>query len=121
MKKILATTAFALALVPAFAFAGTTFDPGADNASPTFDQAPVQVNPANAAAAAADAARYATVADGAVIGTHGSSPQTVLEYDPGAPSGTPAFVPTVILPGSQTLPAKPHYVPYADSGDLMGN
>ncbi len=120
MKKLFATTAFALALVPAFAYAGTTFDPGADNASPTFEQLPAQANPANAAAAAADAQRYATVADGAVIGTHGASPQTVLEYDPGAPSGTPAFVPTTILPGAKAAPAQQRYIPFADNGDVMG-
>lgn len=120
MKKTLFAAAFALALVPALASAATMFDPGADNASPTFVQVPAKVNPANAAAAAADAQRYATVADGAVIGTHGASPQTVLEYDPGAAEGTPAFVPTAILPGAKTLPAQQHYTPYADNSELMG-
>lgn len=122
MKKTLfAATAFALALVPALAnAASTSFDPGADNASPTFVEGPTQVNPANAAAAAADAQRYATVADGAVIGTHGASPSVVLQYDPGAASGTPAFVPTVILPGAKALPAQQNYKPYADNGDVMG-
>lgn len=121
MKKTLfAAAAFALALVPAIASAETAFDPGADNASPTFVQPPVQVNPANAAAAAADAQRYATVADGAVVGTHGGSPTTVLEYDPGAPDGVSAFRPTVILPGSKPLPAQQHYTPYADNSELIG-
>lgn len=120
MKKFLAAAAFAALLVPAFANAASTgFDPGADNASPTFVQAPTGVNPANAAAAAADAQRYATVADNAVVGTHGSSAQTVTEYDPGLASGTD-FVTKTILPGAKASVAPQKYTPYADNGDVMG-
>ena len=120
MKKFLTAAAFAVALVPAFANAASTFDPGADNASPTFVQAPAQVNSANAAAAAADAQRYATVADGAVVGTHGASPSTVTEYDPGADAGTD-FVTKTVLPGASAPIAQQRYIPYADNSDVIGN
>ncbi len=121
MKKFLAATAFAALLVPAFANAASTgFDPGADNASPTFVEAPTQVNPANAAAAAADAQRYATVADSAVVGTHGTSPQMVTEYDPGNGGGTD-FVTKPVVSGAKAPIATQHYIPFADNGDVMGN
>jgi len=120
MNKFLAAAAFAVALVPAFAnAASTSFDPGADNASPTFVQVPAQVNSANAAAAAADAARYNT-ASSAVIGTHGAAPTTVTEYDPGLASGTD-FVTKTILPGAVAPIAPQHYIPYADNSDVIGN
>ncbi|WP_370677735.1 hypothetical protein [Pleomorphomonas sp. PLEO] len=121
MNKFLTAAAFALVLVPAVAnAASTSFDPGADNASPTFVTAPAQVNSANAAAAAADAQRYATVADSAVVGTHGVSPSTVIEYDPGLASGTD-FVTKTILPGASTASAQQHYIPYAANSDVIGN
>jgi hypothetical protein len=121
MNKFLAAAAFAVALVPAIANAGQVFyDPSVETGSSPFVAAPTNVNPANAAAAAADAQRYATVADGAVIGTHGAAPQVVTEYDPGASSGDPAFVNKVILPGASAPIAKPHYIPYADNGDVIG-
>ena len=120
MKKFLTAAAFAVALVPAFANAASTFDPGADNASPTFVQAPAQVNSANAAAAAADAQRYATVASGAVIGTHGLSAQPAVEYDPGADAGT-NFVAKTVLPGASASIAQTQYIPYADNSDVIGN
>lgn len=121
MKKFLAATAFAALLVPAFAnAASTSFDPGADNASPTFVEAPAGVNPANAAAAAADAQRYATVADSAVVGTHGASATTVTEYDPGNGGGTD-LVAVPVVAGAKPTVAPMHYTPYADSSDLMGN
>lgn len=121
MKKFLAATAFAALLVPAFAnAASTSFDPGADNASPTFVQAPTAVNPANAAAAAADAQRYATAADGAVVGTHGAAAQTVSEFDPGNGGGT-NLVSTTVLPGAKATVAPMHYIPYAENSDVIGN
>lgn len=120
MNKFLLAAAFSLVLAPALANAASSFDPGADNASPTFVSAPVQSNSANAAAAAADAARYASASDGAVIGTHGASPRTVLEYDPGAAGGT-NFVAKTILPGASAPIPAPHYTPYADNSALMGN
>lgn len=120
MNKFLAAAAFAALLVPAVASAATTFDPGADNAGPTFVQAPAQVNPANAAAAAADAQRYQGVSGSAVIGTHGVAPQTVVEYDPGADAGTNLVTKTV-LPGAAAPIAQPRYIPYADNSDVIGN
>lgn len=121
MKKFLAATAFAALLVPAFANAASvTFDPGANNASPTFVQAPTAVNPANAAAAAADAQRYATVADGAVVGTHGAAPQTISEFDPGNGGGT-NMVTKKILPGATATVAPMQYIPYAENSDVIGN
>ncbi|WP_370673507.1 hypothetical protein [Pleomorphomonas sp. PLEO] len=121
MNKFLTAAVFALALVPAVANAATSFDPGADNASPTFVTVPAQVNPANAAAAAADAQRYATVASNVVIGTHGVSPQGVVEYDPGAASGDSSFVAKLVLPGAAAPSAQQHYIPYADNSDVIGN
>ncbi len=120
MNKFLLATAFSLVLAPALANAASSFDPGANNASPTFVEVPAVTNSANAAAAAADAARYATSADGAVIGTHGASPSTVLEYDPGAASGT-NFVAKTVLPGATAPIAHPHYTPFADNSELQGN
>ena len=121
MKKFLTAAAFAVALVPAFANAASTFDPGADNASPTFVQAPAQVNSANAAAAAADAQRYATIAGNAVVGTHGVSPQGVVEYDPGAADGQSAFVTKAVLPGASAQVAQQRIIPYAENSDVIGN
>ncbi|WP_026792432.1 hypothetical protein [Pleomorphomonas oryzae] len=119
MKKFLTAAAFAVVLAPALANAASSFDPGADNASPTFVTAPAQVNPANAAAAAADAQRYAQVGS-AVVGTHGASPSTVVEYDPGAAAGTD-FVTKTVLPGAAPQVAQPHYIPYAANSDVIGN
>jgi hypothetical protein len=122
MHKFLTVAAFALALTPAVANAGQVFyDPSVDSGSSPFVALPSNVNPANAAAAAADAQRYATVADGAVIGTHGVSAQAVTEYDPGASSGDPAFTTKLVVPGATAPIAQPHYVPYADNADLIGN
>lgn len=121
-NKFLAAAAFAVALVPAIASAAsTTFDPGANNAGPTFVQAPALVNPANAAAAAADAQRYQGVSGSALIGTHGAAPQTVIEYDPGVSSGNSPFVTKVILPGAAPVQAAQHYIPYADNSEVIGN
>ncbi|WP_370677730.1 hypothetical protein [Pleomorphomonas sp. PLEO] len=122
MNKFLTAAAFALALVPAVAnAASTSFDPGANNASPTFVTAPAEVNPANAAAAAADAQRYATVADSAVVGTHGVSPLTVVEYDPGSADGQSAFVTKVVLSGASASTAHQSFVPYAANSEVIGN
>ena len=119
-KLFLTAAAFALVLAPALANAAASFDPGADNASPTFVTAPAQINSANAAAAAADAQRYATVASNVVVGTHGVSPTTVVEYDPGLASGTD-FVTKTVLPGATAQVAQPHYTPYAANSDVIGN
>lgn len=119
MKKFLTAAAFAVVLVPALANAASSFDPGADNASPTFVTAPAQVNSANAAAAAADAQRYAQVGN-AVVGTHGASASTVVEYDPGADAGTD-FVTKAVLPGAAAPAARTHYIPYAANSDVIGN
>ena len=122
MNKFLAAAAFAVALVPAIANAGQVyFDPSIDSGSSPFVALPTHVNPANAAAAAADAQRYATVAGNAVIGTHGASAQPVLEYDPGAADGQSAFSTTLVIPGARAPIAQQHYIPYADNGDVIGN
>ena len=120
--KFLAVATLAAALVPAIANAGQVYyDPSVDSGSSPFIALPTQVNPANAAAAAADAERYATVADGAVIGTHGVSPKAVTEYDPGASDGQSAFVTKLIIPGSTAPIAHRSTVAYADNPDLIGN
>jgi len=122
MNKFLTAAAFALALVPAVANAGQTyFDPSVDSGSSPFIALPTQVNPANAAAAAADAQRYATVADSAVIGTHGVAPQGVVEYDPGAADGQSAFVTKAVLPGASAQVAQQRFIPYADNSEVIGN
>jgi hypothetical protein len=122
MNKFLAAAAFAVALVPAIANAGQVFyDPSVESGSSPFIAVPNQVNPANAAAAAADAQRYASVSDGAVIGTHGVSAQAVTEYDPGAAQGDSAFVTKLVIPGAVAPIAKPHYIPYADNSEVIGD
>ncbi|MBS1168534.1 MAG: hypothetical protein H6R00_4559 [Proteobacteria bacterium] len=119
--KFLAAAAFALALVPAIANAGQVFyDPSVESGSSPFVALPTYVNPANAAAAAADAQRYASVSGNALIGTHGASAQAVTEYDPGASSGDPAFVTKLVVPGATAPIAHPHYIPYADNSALIG-
>ncbi|WP_026791682.1 hypothetical protein [Pleomorphomonas oryzae] len=121
MNKFLTAAAFALALVPAVANAGQVyFDPSVDSGSSPFIALPTQVNPANAAAAAADAQRYASVAGDAVIGTHGASAQAVTEYDPGAADGQSAFSTKLVLSGASAPVAQPHYVPYADNSAVIG-
>ncbi|WP_026791153.1 hypothetical protein [Pleomorphomonas oryzae] len=121
MNKFLTAAAFALALVPAVANAGQVyFDPSVDSGSSPFVALPAQVNPANAAAAAADAQRYASVAGDAVIGTHGASAQAVTEYDPGAADGQSAFSTKLVLAGASAPVAQPHYVPYADNSAVIG-
>jgi hypothetical protein len=122
MNKFLAAAAFAIALVPAIANAGQVFyDPSVESGSSPFIGLPNQVNPANAAAAAADAQRYASVSDGAVIGTHGVSAQAVTEYDPGAAQGDSAFVTKLVIPGATAPIAHQPTVAYADNPDLIGN
>ena len=122
MNKFLIAAAFSLVLAPALANAAASFDPGADSASPVFVSAATQVNSANAAAAKADAQRYATVADGAVIGTHGVSARSVVEYDPGAADGQSAFQAKAVLSGAVAVPSvHQSTVAYADNGDLIGN
>ena len=121
MNKFLAAAAFAVALVPAIANAASFYDPSVDSGSSPFVTLPTQVNPANAAAAAADAQRYQGVSGNAVIGTHGVAPQAVVEYDPGAASGDSAFATKLIIPGAAAPIAHQHYIPYADNGDVIGN
>ncbi len=122
MNKFLVAAAFAVALVPAVANAGQVyFDPSVDSGSSPFIALPTQVNPANAAAAVADAQRYATVDGDAVIGTHGASAQTVTEYDPGAPEGQSAFVTKLVIPGATAPIAPQRYIPYADNSAVIGN
>ncbi len=118
--KFFAAAAFAVALVPAIASAASTYDPSVDSGSSPFIAQPTQVNPANAAAAAADAQRYQGVSGNAVIGTHGVAPQTIVEYDPGAADGQSAFVTKVVLPGAVSIQSV-RAVPYADNSAVIGN
>lgn len=121
MNKFLTAAAFALALVPAVANAGQVyFDPSVDSGSSPFVALPTQVNPANAAAAAADAQRYASVAGDAVIGTHGASAQAVTEYDPGAADGQSAFSTKLVLSGASAPIAQQRFIPYADNSEVIG-
>ncbi len=122
--KFLAVAAFATALVPAIANAASfSYDPSIDSGSSPFVALPTQVNPANAAAAAADAARYSRVETNAVVGTHGSSSEgrLVTEYDPGASDGQSSFVTKVIVSNPVNAGAEQSNRPYADNSDLIGN
>ena len=121
MNKFLTAAAFAVALVPAIANAASTFDPSVDSGSSPFIAQPTNVNSANAAAAKADAQRYASVSGNALIGTHGVAPQGVVEYDPGAAQGDSAFVTKSVLPGAVAQVAQQHYIPYADNSEVIGN
>ena len=80
----------------------TTFDPAARDNAPQFKSAVVLENPANAAAAQADADRYATVEQnlnsGAVLSTHGSEgARIVTSYDPAARDNEPQFKNTIVF------------------------
>ena len=80
----------------------TTFDPAARDNDPQFDSAVVVRNSANAAAAKADAARYAAaeqaMKSGAVVGTHGSDGyRVVTSFDPAARDNEPQFRSTVVF------------------------
>jgi len=121
--KFFAAAALALALVPAAANAASfSYDPSVDSGTSPFIAQPTQVNPANAAAAAADAQRYQGVAGNAVIGTHGASAQPVVEYDPGAADGQSAFQTKLILSDAGVAPVvHAPSIPYADNGELIGN
>jgi hypothetical protein len=120
--KFLAAAAFAVALVPAIANATSVYDPSVDSGASPFVTLPTHVNPANAAAAATDAQRYASVPGDAVIGTHGVSPKVVTEYDPGAPDGVSAFLTKLIIPGAaDDQGAHRSSVAYADNPDLIGH
>ncbi len=127
--KFLAAAAFAAALVPAIANADTLmFDPSIDSGSSPFVALPTHVNPANAAAAAADARRYESLDSNVVIGTHGvaTQPQAVVEYDPGASDGQSSFQTKVIVPNpanaqAAALDVRQQSIPYADNSALIGN
>jgi hypothetical protein len=80
----------------------TTFNPAARDNDPQFDSAVVIGNSANAAAAKADAARYAAaeqaLKSGAVVGTHGSDGyRVVTTFDPAARDNEPQFKSTVVF------------------------
>lgn len=101
--KFLLAAAFAAALVPSFASAaGVTFDPAARDNDPQFVDSFFNDGGANAAAAKADAARYAAaeqaLKSGAVIGTHGSeAARVVTTFDPAADENDPQFKSTVVI------------------------
>ena len=80
----------------------TSYDPGAQTNDPQFPTKVVIENPANAAAAKADAQRYAQLENaaesGAVIGTHGSvGVKAVTYFDPAAHTNDPQFSALPIL------------------------
>ena len=80
----------------------TTFDPAARDNEPQFKSAVLIKNSSNAAAAKADAARYAaaeqTLKSGAVVGTHGSEGyRVVTTFDPAARDNEPQFKSTVVF------------------------
>ena len=101
--KFLLTAALAAALVPSIASAaGVTFDPAARDNDPQFLNMFFNDGGANAAAAKADAARYAaaeqTLKSGAVIGTHGSeAARVVTTFDPAARDNDPQFKSAVVI------------------------
>ena len=79
-----------------------TFDPAARDNDPQFDRTVVIGDSANAAAAKADAARYAAAEEalksGAVVGTHGSQGYSVVTtFDPAARDNEPQFKSTVVF------------------------
>ena len=80
----------------------TTFDPAARDNDPQFLNTFFNDGGANAAAAKADAARYAaaeqTLKSGAVVGTHGSDGyRVVTSFDPAARDNEPQFRSTVVF------------------------
>lgn len=80
----------------------TTFNPAARDNDPQFDRTVVIGDSANAAAAKADAARYAAAEEalksGAVVGTHGSQGYSVVTtFDPAARDNEPQFKSTVVF------------------------
>ena len=102
--SLIASLALASVLVPSIASAASLvqFDPAARDNDPQFDSAVVIGNSANAAAAKADAARYAAaeqaLKSGAVVGTHGSDGyRVVTTFDPAARDNEPQFKSTVVF------------------------
>ncbi|MCM5555115.1 hypothetical protein [Pleomorphomonas sp. NRK KF1] len=109
--SLLASLALAAALLPSVASAASLvqFDPAARDNDPQF-VAVVHTDGVNAAAAKADAARYAaaeqSVKSGAVIGTHGSEGYGVVTtFDPAARDNDPQFVSAVVVKGSTNAAA----------------
>lgn len=109
--SLLASLALASVLLPSIASAGSLvqYDPGADSNDPQF-VAVVHTDGVNAAAAKADAARYAqaaqTVKSGAVIGTHGSEGYGVVTtFDPAARDNDPQFNSAVVVKNSANAAA----------------
>lgn len=103
--SIIAATAVALFALPSIASAaGLQYDPAAANDSDgaRWVEMNPAANPANAAAAKADAARYAAAAStdtsGAIISTHGDTGARVVnEVNPSSDSGAPLFVQRVVI------------------------
>jgi hypothetical protein len=104
--SIITTAAIALFALPTIASAaGLQYDPAAaddSNAAAWINMTNPTANPANAAAARADAARYAAAATvsapDVVIGTHGDTgARVVTEINPSSDSGAPLLVHRVIV------------------------
>lgn len=111
--KFFVTAAFAALLVPAIANAAAAprdrFDPAATSNDPNFVQMFFKNSGANAAAAKADADRYAAAeqalkgsnGSSVLIGTHGSTgvagAKLVTSYDPSAQTNDPQFPTTVVI------------------------
>ncbi len=101
--SLLASLALAAALLPSVASAASLvqFDPAARDNDPQF-VAVIHTDGVNAAAAKADAARYAAaeqaLKSGAVVGTHGSQGYSVVTtFDPAARDNEPQFKNTIVL------------------------
>ncbi|PKR89033.1 hypothetical protein CXZ10_13090 [Pleomorphomonas diazotrophica] len=97
-----AAVAVALFAIPAVASAGSLqYDPAdKDNGQSHFVVVPADANPANAAAAKADAARYAVDANtsGALISTHGDTgARIVTEVTPSSDNASSVFVEKVVI------------------------
>lgn len=103
--SIITAAAVALFALPTVASAaGLMYDPAAsdDSAEARWVQVNPAANPANAAAAKADAARYAAAAagdtSGAIIATHGDTgARIVTEVNPSSDSGAPLLVNRVVI------------------------
>ena len=140
--KFFVTAAFAALLVPAIANAAAPrdrFDPSATSNDPEFTQMKFNTSGANAAAARADAERYAAAeqalkgsnGSSVLIGTHGSTgaegAKLVTYYDPGAQSNDPQFPTKVVIENpANAAAAKADAERYAqlekaaESGALIG-
>jgi hypothetical protein len=98
--SFIATVALALFALPAVASAASLqYDPASkDNDQSHFVVVNSAADSATAAAAQADAARYAANTSGAVIGTHGDTgAKVILEANPSSDANAPRFISRVVI------------------------